>query len=182
MSRRLVSVTQVLKPWSNFAFVKPEVLEAACSRGDLFHSLMFRHAMGLMIFPEEPEPIQGYFDSGRRWFDRHVLQVHAAEVELIDKLLGVIGHPDLICTMKGDQGRSLADYKTGVVALPTHRPQLGGYYGLANKAGHDIKRVGCIHPRKDGKVALVREFTKTMNFDYSIFICALNVYKFLTKI
>ena len=174
----LISVTQALQPWSNFSFVKPEVLEAACARGDLFHDLMYRHALGLMIFPDEAESMRGFFDSGRRWFDKHVLQVHAAECELVDELLGVIGHPDLICTMKGDQGRSLADYKTGGAELPTHRPQCGGYYGLANKVGHDIKRVGCIHPRKDGKMALVREFTKTMNYDYSVFLAALTVWRY----
>jgi hypothetical protein len=178
---RLPSVTTVLAQYSNFDFVKPEVLEAACDRGDLFHSLMFRHATGLIIFPEDPKPIQGYFDSGRRWFDKHVLQVHAAEVELKDELRGVIGHPDLICTLIGDQGRSLWDYKTGGAYLPTHPLQLGGYYGLANKEGHDIKRVGTVHPRKNGKMPLLRESTSTMNHDYSLFICALNLYKYFQK-
>ena len=178
---KLVSVTQALQPWSNFSFVKPEVLEAACSRGDLFHSLMFSHAMGLMIFPEEPEPVQGFFDSGRRWFDRHVLQVHAAEVELKDELRKYMGHPDLLCTLKGDEGRSLWDYKSGIAQLRTHPIQVGGYYGLANKAGHDIKRGGCIHPRKDGKMAVMRETTSTLNHDLNVFLCCLTAYHYFQK-
>ena len=52
----LPSVTTVLKPYSNFSMISPEVLELASDRGSLVHSLLARYATGLMIFPEEVTP------------------------------------------------------------------------------------------------------------------------------
>jgi hypothetical protein len=183
LTKKLPSVTQALKPWSNFDFVKPEVLKQASEDGTAIHSLLFRHLKALMIFPEEITPeIEGYFTSGRRWADKHIMAVHLAEMELRDELRGYLGHPDLIVTLRGDQDKSLWDWKRAV-PVPTHPIQIGGYYGLAQKNGHEVRRAGCVYLRPDGKMPNLSrgEFTSTVNHDYHVFLCCLTAYKYFQK-
>ena len=177
---KLPSVTTVLKPWSNFAFVKPEVLELASADGTAIHSLLFRHIKGLMVFSEEVTPaIEGYYDSGRRWADKHILTVHLAEEELRDDLRGYLGHPDLIVTLRGDQGKSLLDWKRAVPVL-THPIQIGGYYGLAIRNGYEIERTGCVYLQKNGAMPNIGrgETTKTVQHDYAVFLSCLIAWRY----
>lgn len=174
---KLPSVTTVLQPWSDFSMVRPEVLERAAQNGELVHSLLARHLLGLEVFPEEITPeVAGSFASGRRWADKFVKAVHLVEKELEDKIHGYQGHPDLICTMKGDQGQSLWDWKNGVFMV-AHAVQLGGYYGLALNAGFEIKRAGCIYLNKAGKMPKVHETTGILAQDLAVFRCALTCFR-----
>src|SRR5208337_938845 len=161
MTIQLVSVTTVLKPFSDFSMIRAEVLERAGDEGEIVHSLLARHVLGLEIFPDEIiAEVEGYFNSGRRWTDRHLLKALLVEQELRDETQGYIGHPDLIGVLKGDPDPSLWDWKR---AQPqdTHAVQIGGYYGLGRKAGYAIRRCGPIYLRKDGKMPNVSKSETT---------------------
>ena len=177
---RLVSVTTVLKPYSDFSAIRPEVLERAADNGELVHSLLARHLLGLEIFPDEITPeIAGHFNSGRRWADKYLLRAVLVERELVDEDWNYIGHPDLIGELRGDQGLlSLWDWKRAMYQI-THAVQLGGYYGLARKAGYDVRRVGPLYLHKDGKIPNVskHETTSTREQDLAVFRCALTVWR-----
>ena len=176
---RLPSVTECLKPWSDFSMIRPEVLERAADDGELVHSLLSRHIRGLPIFPDEVTTgVEGFFNSGRRWADKHLLKVLLAEKGLSDEVQGYQGHPDLICILKGDADPSLWDYKRAAFQL-THAVQIGGYYGLARKAGYEIRRTGLLYLRKDGKIPNLSksETTKTVQSDYAVFLCALTCWR-----
>ena len=178
----LVSVTTVLKPYSNFSMISPEVLELASERGSLVHSLLARYATGLMIFPEEVTPeVAGYYQSGQRWLDKFVVAVHEVEVEWVHPLHKYMGHPDIVCSLNGGQGKSLIDWKSGAIILPTWPVQVAAYRELAEKNGHQIARVGCVRIKKDGKVPKLDEFTGTMAADYAVFLCVLTCWKRLVK-
>lgn len=179
---RLPSVTRILKPYSDFSMISPEVLELASERGSLVHSLLARYATGLMIFSEEVTPdVAGYYQSGQKWLDKFVVAVHAVEVEWVHPLHKYMGHPDAVVTLKGDQSKTLIDWKSGAIILPTWPVQVAAYRELAEKNGHQIARVGCVRIKKDGKMPKLDEFTSTMASDYSVFICALTCWKRFTK-
>ena len=172
---KLPSVSRILKPFSDFSAIRPEVLENAADQGEIVHSLLARHILGLEIFPDEiTAEVEGYFNSGRRWCDRHLLKALLVEEVLKDFTQGYLGHPDLIGVLKGDPDPSLWDWKRAVYQL-THAVQIGGYYGLGRKAGYAIRRCGPIYLRKDGKMPNVSksETTGTVNQDYAVFLAAL---------
>jgi len=172
----LVSVTTVLKPWSIFDKIEPTVLEAASVRGQEVHSLLGQYLLDAWS-TEIPPGVMGYYDSGRRWIDRYVAEALAVEEEFTDELHGYKGHPDLVCTLKGGEGKCLIDLKTGAVPQLSWPLQIGGYRGLVEKAGHLIVRAGCLRLRKDGKLPLMDEYTKTMATDQAKFYMALTVWK-----
>lgn len=176
---KLPSVTTILRPWVNFDNIRPSVLENAADQGEIVHSLLSRHLLGFDIFPEEITPeVSGHFNSGRRWADKFLLKILLVESELKDEVQGYKGHPDLICILKGDREPSLWDWKRALPTI-THPVQIGGYYGLGWKAGHEIRRTGPIYLRKDGKIPNLSktETTKTVQSDYAVFLCALTCYK-----
>lgn len=180
MTRGLPSVTTVLSLWSNFDFVKPEVMEAACADGTAIHSLLFRHLQGLMIFPEEITPeVEGYFTSGRKWADKHIDRVILAEAELRDELHQYLGHPDLLVVLRGDPDPSIWDWKR---AQPqrSHPIQIGGYFGLGKKREPGLRRAGLIYLNKDGKMPNVSkgETTSTVHHDYSVFLACLTAWRY----
>ena len=177
---KFTSVTTALHPYSDFSKIPPSVLANAADQGDIVHSLLARHLLGLMIFPDEITPeVIGHFNSGRRWADKYLLKAVLVEGELVDEVRQYTGHPDLIGELKGDHGLlSLWDWKRAMYQI-THAVQIGGYCGLAWKNKYDVKRAGPLYLRKDGKVPDVSktETTSTMRADYAVFLCALMCWK-----
>jgi len=173
----LPSVTLILKPWSIFDKVDPDILAAASARGQEVHSLLGQYLLDSWS-TEIPTGVMGYYDSGRRWIDRYVKEAHAVEEEFIDELHGYQGHPDLVCTLVRETGKSLWDFKTGAVEQKSWRPQVAAYCALAEKAGHPITRSGCLKLRKDGKLAGVCEYTKTSFQDRALFLSALSCWRY----
>ena len=177
------SVTQVLRPFCDFSNIPPDVLENACRRGDEVHRLAALYARSLWI-DDVPAEYAGYYTSFTRWFDQYVVAVHLVEESLADPALGFTGEPDLIVTVKGDQGKSLIDLKTPQVGRLSWRVQCAAYRHLAQKAGHEIIRTFALRPRPDGKMPGIPpdyEYTGTFHCDFSIFLSALNCFRFFSK-
>jgi hypothetical protein len=177
---RLPSVTEIIRPFSDFSHIPPDILEAACARGNAVHRLCALYSLSLWI-DEVPPEYAGYFQSFQRWFDKYVLDVHLVETRVTDTALGFTGEPDLVVTIKGDVGRSLIDLKTPQVGSPSWRIQLAAYRHLVDQNVPRITRVFALRPRPDGKMPTIPpdyEYTSTVHRDFQIFLSALNCFRY----
>jgi hypothetical protein len=134
----LFSVTQVLSPFADFSRIPDDVLQLACDRGVSVHRFCQAYAMGAWAI--EPEGLEGYCQSFRRWFDTYVVEVISVEREYRDEQFGFMGHPDIVAMIKGDGKHdvfAVIDYKTPVGKGTTWELQLAAYRHLttATKAG-----------------------------------------------
>jgi predicted RecB family nuclease len=176
-SVKLPSVTQILAPHSDFSQVPAHLLGPAQDRGDAVHELCALYANRLWI-QEVPVKIDGYFQSFKAWFDQAVEEVILVEAELRDEDRAFCGHPDLIARLRGDTGLSLIDYKTAKPLSKGWRLQLAGYKLLAEKNGYPITRVASLRPQQDGRVAKFQEYSRTLAYDFNIFLAELAVWRF----
>ncbi len=174
------SVTEILKPWSNFDGVRQEVLEAAADRGQRVHAACHAYVMGL--FDNPGEDVQGYVDGFKSWFDRSIDNVFGAEIELwgseFSPFNGIVGHPDLIAKMKGEETLTLIDIKTPLTFIPIWNVQLSAYKALAVDNGIlNIKRTVILrlNPKKN---AIFTECHDPGYFNLGGFIKAYDAWKF----
>lgn len=174
------SVTTVLSPFADFSRVRPEVLEHAAQRGTKVHALCEAYAQGLWI-PRIDEECAGYFDSFKRWFDATVVEVLAQEVELVDEQKGYMGHPDMICRIKGDNDAVMIDLKTPAAQSPAWRLQLAAYWRLGTLAGYPITRSGSLRLKKDGSRAIFNEYTGSHAHDLNVFLNCLAAWKYFNQ-
>lgn len=153
----MLSVTQVLSVFADFSRVKPEVLAHAAARGTEVHKACAAYAQGLWI-PSLGDEAEPYFQSFKRWFDTMVEEVGPVEAEFIDEALGVKGHPDLPCLIRGDKLWTLIDLKTPATKSRLWAAQLGAYRHLMENAGYKIGRVASLRLKKDGSRAIFDEY------------------------
>jgi len=169
------SVTEILKPWSDFSRIPPTVLEAAALRGTAVHEACANIARGLLVMNMPPE-VKGYVASFQRWFDFLVADVLLVEERLIDTAFGYHGEPDLI--IKAKHGEIiLTDNKTPVQLVKAWRLQCAGYVNLAIK--NDIKpdRTGSLRLSPDGGIARMDYYENSLT-DFNYFLQALNLHRF----
>lgn len=175
----MISVTTVLQPWTDFSMIKPEVLNAACERGTEIHGDCGAYALGNW-YPL-PKAYSGYRKSFRSWFDNMVEKVIGVEMELVSKIFGFLGHPDIICELKDGSGVIIVDYKTPISLQKTWRLQLAGYKILAEEVlGITVDRLACLRLKKDGGYPIFSETpSDEIAIDMSAFLNALGIYKYM---
>jgi hypothetical protein len=171
------SVTEVLKPYSDYSHIPPGVLEAAATRGTALHAAYASYALGLWI-PEFADNYRPWFDSFCRWFDIAVLETVAVEPALSCKKYGFQGHPDWIGRIKGDKCLVLADWKNPVLAQKAWRLQVAAYHHLA-KEEYGAERVLIVQPHPKGKRARVTEHTGSLATDFAVFLNGLTILNFM---
>lgn len=169
----LPTVTQILGVYADFSQVKPDVLEAACDRGTAVHRYCHLYAVG--EYAMVPVGFEGYCSSFRTWFDEMVVEVIAAEVELIDPILGYVGHPDLIAVLKGDKQPTVTDYKTPTTHGKLWAAQCAAYMKLAER--WNPCRCASVRLRADGGRALFKDYS-TSDQDFQAFKLALWSYQY----
>jgi len=172
----LPSVTQVLQPWVDLSMVPADVLEFAKVRGNDFHSLAARYALGLWI-DEVPESCVGRYASFKKWFDATVVDVVLVEKRLIHRKLHYTGEPDIIARLRGDTGLCLLDYKTPQAFSKTWCAQIAGYKELAEHNDYPIQRAATLQPHPEGKRAKFRDYM-THREDLAAFLSALNCWRY----
>jgi len=171
------SVTQVLRPFVDFSRIPEDVLEYAAWRGTEVHRLCSIYAKGLPIIGEIKPSCAGYFLSFQQWFDLAVEKAHLVEAELEDPTYQYHGHPDLICTLRGDPGMTLIDLKTPITESPTWRGQIAAYARLAEVNNHPVIRCGSLQLKQDGGRAKFREY-KRDGRDFAAFLAALTAQRY----
>jgi len=170
------STTQVIRPFINTEFFDDEDLE----RGSAVHEAMALHALGLWTPPMRPD-WQPYFDSGRAWFDKMVVDVVLVEERLVDEERGYCGQPDLIAVLKGDEmykRKTLVDYKTSQAKDKWWPLQISSYRRLAEAdRGLVCSRGMSVRFMKDGSTAKVDEY-KNHDRYLNIFIGIVNAHNY----
>jgi hypothetical protein len=107
-----------------------------------------------------------------------VIETILVEAELRDEKRGYCGHPDAILRLRGDQGLTLMDWKSGRTSSKTWLLQISAYRKLAIQNGYPISRVAVLQPHPEGKIAKFTEFTGAMEYGFAIFLAELSVWKY----
>jgi hypothetical protein len=177
--KKLPSVTQILKPYSNFSGISLDVLQHAAERGKKVHSACGSYAQGLWV-PKLDDECMGYFLSFRRWFLNVVERAVDVEFEVRNEKMGYVGHPDLLCVFRGDKKFTIVDLKTPLLLSPTWPLQLAAYKYAKSDSGCHVSRVGTLRLAKDGGQAKFDEFTDTQRA-FKAFCGALSVHQYLSE-
>jgi len=175
---KLISVTTALSPWNSFEGIPPAVLAEAARRGTFCHMLYAMYAQGL-FFGAIPQEAQGFFDSFRRWFDKHVDKDFWTEKELVDEDLGIIGHADAGIRLR-DGIRYVVDWKTAAEFKLTWGPQTAAYLRLTDKCcKENFDGAMILQPKKNGGMAKPEIFKKVeSDRHWVVFVSSLNCYRF----
>jgi hypothetical protein len=172
------SVTEILKPWSDFSRIPPAILEAASIRGTAVHDVCATIAKGLPVL-NIPDECAGYVESFQRWFDLVVDEVLLVETRLVDTDFGYHGEPDLI--VKAKHGEIiLADNKTPLQLLKAWQLQCSGYFNLADKNGYRPEKSGSLRLDKNGGIAKMTYYDNSLQ-DFNLFLQALTLFRFFNN-
>ena len=173
----MIRVTQPIKPFANFDQIHPDVLDYASERGTIIHYGCHRYGRGEFVLTNHwPPDYHGYFKSFTNWFDKYVVRDVASEIELVDEDLDLVGHPDLLCIIVGDEKITLVDLKTPLAESWLWKAQLAAYRHLAIKK-YDIGRVGSLRLKKDGGRAIFTEYTDSAA-DFAAYLNMLMIEKY----
>jgi len=101
------------------------------------------------------------------------------EPELTDPELGIIGHPDLILTLKGELLASTWDLKTPLNHYPTWAGQLATYkhLGIKNKLLDPHSRCGSIRLDPNGRKPKPKDYEDDKR-DFAAFLAALTAHRY----
>lgn len=175
----LPTVTQILGKYADFSHVPEAVLESACIRGSAVHLACTNMAQG--VWSPVPTEYRGYVTSFSRWFHQYVDRVYLIEERLTDEANQFTGQPDLVCTLKGSSALVLVDLKTSAAPQPLWAVQLSTYLALCEKRGLDVTRCFSLRLKGDGTTPSIREYTDSWRECYSIFLSALNVWRWMNS-
>lgn len=176
---RYPSVTEVLGKYSDFSNVPPERLEAACERGKAVHAYCASYALG--VWSPKIEGAEGYCNSFLSWFNEYVEEVLLVEEELVDEVLGFVGHPDLVVRLRGDVLATVPDLKTPITLNPIWAAQIAAYLHLALiRFPKKVGRGGSLRLDPKGRPAKFKDYNDTGR-DLQAFLSALYAHKYFTK-
>jgi len=180
MTIEMVSVTTVLKVFSDFGHIPENILETASERGIRVHSACACYLKRIYV-PPLPKNYQGYFDSFVQWADMAIKEVFFIEERLEDLDLGFFGHPDMGVELWDgfEFRRPIIDIKTGQTDSPAWRAQTAAYQHLANKKygpnffdGHLA-----LIPSPSGGMAKIKYYKNQVR-DFTAFMSALNCHRY----
>ena len=166
----LPSVTDILKPWIDTRWYRPEHLK----RGEASHDVMACHALGVPYLKQFNPLWQAYIDTGRRWFDKNIKEVILVEKRFVS-LEGFTGQQDLAAILK-DTRTAIVDWKTSQAEQKYWKFQEAGYWILDWEQRIEIDTRLAVRLRDDYKKGcLVNEYTDS-SYDLSKFRDAKNLY------
>ena len=171
------SVTTALGVFVDWSRIRPDVLEAACTRGTAVHSACGAYASGLWVSPL-PEEYQGYYQSFTTWFDQYVEKVYLVEKRLFNHTYKYKGKPDFVLKIKGDKLPSVVDIKTPIAVGKTWKGQVSAYKSLVEE-NENIKIGRCVSLRlkADGNPPIANDYQYSVS-DYAAFLNALMAYNY----
>lgn len=178
---KILSVTEVLRPFADFSSVPAATLKAAAERGRRIHAAAAARLSGVFqVTPLEPGD-EGYLQSLETWIEKMVRDVIDVEPELIDEKLGFKGHPDLICRLVSGAG-AVVDYKTPAVESPTWKSQIAAYRHLSSKSfrhlGYMLRPLAvALMLRPDGGMPRAVIYPSS-DRDFQAFLSALTAYRY----
>lgn len=176
---KFIRVTQPLQRYYDWDGVPEARLLHAQERGTQVHRACMAIAKGCWaVCTPEVEP---YVVSFKLWMETVVEKIHAIEPELIDKDLGIKGHPDYIVTVKGNTYPSIIDLKTPIIKQKLWRLQIAAYTHLTRK--NLFKKLsigGSLRLSPEGKIPKFDPYEEDRR-DFAIYLSMLNVERFLNS-
>jgi|SRR5271169_993228 len=171
-------VTEILKPFSKFENIKPEVLQNAADRGTRVHSFCEMYANNLFI-DDIDDDCKGYIQSFKPWWDEMVVKLIYSEQRINNDQFKISGKFDFVVLLKGDPENhwTILDIKTPSTISKTWALQTAAYDVLLAHEGVECYRRACLMLDKKGSVAKFVEFTDHLN-DADLFYKALELYRF----
>lgn len=131
-------VSDILKPFSNFSHIKPDVLENKCRIGTAVHKAIEADLNGK--FPALEEDTWGYFRSYLCWFEHLNATVEQTEVRYFSDKYMITGQIDALMHFKGDHLPTLIDFKTSASEGDTWPMQAYLYALLLSENGVPIEQ------------------------------------------
>ena len=178
--RYLPTVTECIAPWLDFSKIRPDVLQAAADRGTEAHRVCLDlYAKGLPVIGIGAE-VEGYFQSFRLWFDSTVDEVILCEERLFDEATGYCGQIDLLAHTKQNE-TVMVDLKTPLSLSRSWSVQLASYLNLLKKNNYTANRIGSLRLNRDGKTPRMDFYEGSADRDFSIFLSALNCFRYFKQ-
>ncbi len=129
------SVTQILRPLSNFSDVSAAVLEAASDFGTKAHKVCELHDLGTLDMGSVDAPLLPYLNGWKRFCFDHKVDWEGIEERVFHKTLRYAGTLDRRGTLRypatevGQRHAAVVDIKTSAELYPSCGPQLAAYDG-----------------------------------------------------
>jgi hypothetical protein len=119
------SVTQVLRPLSNFGVVAPDVLSAAMAFGTAAHMACELHDTGMLDYSTLDPALAPYLQAWQRFCADHAVEWELIEERVYSGTHKYAGTLDRYGKVAGKA--CVIDIKTGSVLYPSTGPQLAAY-------------------------------------------------------
>lgn len=97
----MLQVTEILSVLSRYEKVNRRLLIEHAKIGSEAHAQVLTNLKGHYLPPPKSKTVLNLRDRTLSWCDLMIANVVEVEHELKSKQLGIIGHPDLICTLNG---------------------------------------------------------------------------------
>ncbi len=173
-------ISDILKPFTKFDNIPPEVLHRAADRGTRVHEYCSAYANNIFL-SDIDEDCEGYVDSFIQWYDENVVKLLYSEKRLYDDMLKITGQFDLIVKLEDSDEVVLIDIKTPERESNTWAIQLAAYsYLIAYdlKITIDVRKI--LRLSKDGKKATVTTYTDHKIHDI-LFFNACKLYEYFNR-
>lgn len=175
--RVVPSVTQILAAVDRDLWRVPtSILEAAAALGSAVHKATELDDLDDLDEESLAAPVAPYLAAWRRFRAETGFAPVTIEERLHNAMYGYCGTLDRVGHLDGQL--ALLDIKSGV-AWPSHGPQTAAYQdAYERQSGKKIDLRLVVYLRDDGTYRMVAQRDKT---DWSVFLAALTIYKFITK-
>ena len=142
---KLIHVTEIMSPFTDFSMIKPDVLDYASERGIRVHDLIPEKLSGKWIPPQAiADDIQGFIASFETFQNEMILETVFSEKTFISDIYGLTGTLDFGGYLYDrPKDFTVLDWKTPLSLQPTWKGQLSAYNYLAGC--HEPKRLSLIH-------------------------------------
>ncbi|MHB0965551.1 MAG: hypothetical protein ACYC36_03765 [Bellilinea sp.] len=121
------SVTQILKPLTDFSRISPAILEHARQQGVAIHKMVELELAGDLDISSLPEWMLPYYTAWGKFVAETGFECVASEQQVYHNKLGYAGTVDLVGAMRGAGGLALLDIKRSLSAGAVIGLQLSGY-------------------------------------------------------
>ena len=167
------SVTQILKPLSDFSRIPPDVLERKRQIGTATHKAIELHLTGGVELESIDPAVLPYFNAFLRFEEENQFRMEQCETRVHHHLYRYAGTLDLIGPVKSGP-LALIDLKTAAEFSPAWGPQTAAYYQATAPFAATMDRAA-LQLRDDGTY---RYHRLTRAGDFATFLACLNIYNF----
>jgi hypothetical protein len=173
-------VTEVLRPFTSYDSVPPEILNRAAARGTTVHALCAGIAKDDWV-PDgmiDPEHL-GYVNSFRKWAKSSVQKFVVVEKRYCDEERRYTGQLDFVILGQDDK-LYLVDLKTSARTQKTYPLQMAAYDSLLKNHKIEVAAALLVFLDKAGNDPVILTYEDLTEETY-IFGCALECWHYLHK-